>query len=56
MEAERCWSHAMQLKEEAENPRSKFHAKRRLAKGALHAKKLLELYDLFYVAHVLNGV
>lgn len=38
--AERCWAHSMALKEDVDNPRSKFYAAKRLAKAAKWAQLL----------------
>eukprot|EP01125_Pyxidicula_operculata_P001558 TRINITY_DN11410_c0_g1_i1.p1 TRINITY_DN11410_c0_g1~~TRINITY_DN11410_c0_g1_i1.p1 ORF type:complete len:568 (-),score=148.50 TRINITY_DN11410_c0_g1_i1:91-1794(-) len=43
MMSERAWSHAMQLKDDTENYRAKFHAFRRLGKAAKHASLLMAL-------------
>jgi len=47
MEAERCWSHAMELKLYANTePRKKFHMVRRLRKAAKYAEELQDLCQL----------
>ena len=47
MEAERCWSHAMELKLYANTePRKKFHMVRRLSKAAKYAEDLKKLCDI----------
>ncbi|XP_005797542.1 signal recognition particle subunit SRP68 [Xiphophorus maculatus] len=46
MEAERAWSYAMQLKQEANTePRKKFHLLARLRKAAKHSEKLEKLCE-----------
>ncbi|XP_031583526.2 signal recognition particle subunit SRP68 [Oreochromis aureus] len=46
MEAERAWSYAMQLKQEANTePRKRFHLLARLRKAAKHSEKLEKLCD-----------
>ncbi|XP_008415867.1 signal recognition particle subunit SRP68 isoform X1 [Poecilia reticulata] len=46
MEAERAWSYAMQLKQEANTePRKKFHLLSRLRKAAKHSEKLEKLCE-----------
>ena len=47
MEAERCWSHAMELKLYANTePRKKFHMVRKLSKAAKYAEELKNLCNL----------
>ena len=46
MTCERSWAHAMLLKEDVDNYRAKFHASRRLTKGAKWAKKLVALCNV----------
>lgn len=47
MEAERCWSHAMELKLYANSePRKKFHMVRKLSKAAKYAEELNNLCNL----------
>lgn len=46
MEAERAWSYAMQLKQEANTePRKRFHLMARLRKAAKHGEKLEKLCE-----------
>lgn len=46
MEAERAWSYAMQLKQEANTePRKRFHLLARLRKAAKHSEKLEKLCE-----------
>lgn len=46
MEAERAWSYAMQLKQEANTePRKRFHLLSRLRKAAKHSEKLEKLCE-----------
>lgn len=46
MEAERAWSYAMQLKQEANTePRKRFHLMARLRKAAKHSEKLAKLCE-----------
>ena len=46
MEAERAWSYAMQLKQEANTePRKRFHLLSRLRKAAKHGERLEKLCD-----------
>lgn len=46
MEAERAWSYAMQLKQEANTePRKRFHLLARLRKAAKHGEKLEKLCE-----------
>ena len=46
MEAERSWSYAMQLKQEANTePRKRFHLMSRLRKAAKHGQKLEKLCE-----------
>ena len=46
MEAERAWSYAMQLKQEANTePRKRFHLMARLRKAAKHSEKLEKLCE-----------
>lgn len=46
MEAERAWSYAMQLKQEANTePRKRFHLLSRLRKAAKHSQKLEKLCE-----------
>lgn len=46
MEAERAWSYAMQLKQEANTePRKRFHLLARLRKAAKHSVKLEKLCE-----------
>ena len=47
MEAERCWSHAMELKLYANTePRKKFHMVRRLRKAAKYSDELKNLCEM----------
>ena len=46
MEAERAWSYAMQLKQEANTePRKRFHLLARLRKAAKHGERLEKLCE-----------
>ncbi|KAL0190846.1 hypothetical protein M9458_013544, partial [Cirrhinus mrigala] len=46
MEAERAWSYAMQLKQEANTePRKRFHLLARLRKAAKHGEQLEKLCE-----------
>ena len=46
VDAERCWSYAMQLKAEANTePRKRFHMQSRLKKAVVHAENLAALCE-----------